>query len=407
MNCNHTCLSSISCQVWTYSTGTGCMIDGGNLTSPITTAVFNQNAPGALEVVAGQYVQRMCRGMLAQVEALNNEPLIHHVAKSIRSGGDHHVVSSTTPVPRLDDAAPRAPSPSNSVGQRIERMTDRDKAALGHDEAVVTSAIHRDEEGYWYGPPSWMILLPLFFCCAFCTAGTVVSVLKKRREKGSRQALLCPHDESGSETEESNDRPDNNHYTGMGNHLHTPKKNHGKGHGNNHQHHAQHHHPQEHMQEHNSPPKTPQSPQSPASPAAFLPAGAIAFPPPSASALPGSSPLSPASPQGAAAFAPMVPPAPFSPTRRQSLFHAQVSRGPGEHLGIDVEYATQGNAVIIASISETGSVAKYNRAHPECQIKPGDCLIEVNGARYNTQAMMQELRKHQPLSFSVVPGLLP
>ncbi|CAE7360655.1 unnamed protein product, partial [Symbiodinium pilosum] len=58
--CNHTCLSSLQCQAWRYSTGDGCWFDRGELAYPPTTDTFIQGTEAAALVVAGAYVQRIC-----------------------------------------------------------------------------------------------------------------------------------------------------------------------------------------------------------------------------------------------------------------------------------------------------------------------------------------------------------
>ncbi|CAE8690964.1 unnamed protein product [Polarella glacialis] len=67
--CNHTCLSKLTCQVWTYSTGDGCWFEdvdrppqegGGPILYPPTSASFSSTTDSAKLVVAGRYVQRLC-----------------------------------------------------------------------------------------------------------------------------------------------------------------------------------------------------------------------------------------------------------------------------------------------------------------------------------------------------------
>jgi len=62
-SCNHTCLSDLYCQAWTYSTGDGCWFDNpvsGAMQYPPTTTSFNKETQAAPLVVAGQYIQRLC-----------------------------------------------------------------------------------------------------------------------------------------------------------------------------------------------------------------------------------------------------------------------------------------------------------------------------------------------------------
>lgn len=59
--CNHTCLSYVNCQAWTYSTGAGCLFEHASMEYPLTQAtVSSKDSDTAALVIAGQYVQRLC-----------------------------------------------------------------------------------------------------------------------------------------------------------------------------------------------------------------------------------------------------------------------------------------------------------------------------------------------------------
>lgn len=79
--CNHTCLSSLQCSAWRYSTGDGCWFDdpsGGSMAYPPTSETMSSTTEAAALVVAGQYIQRLCT--VAQDIALETSTAIPTVA---------------------------------------------------------------------------------------------------------------------------------------------------------------------------------------------------------------------------------------------------------------------------------------------------------------------------------------
>lgn len=480
-NCNHTCLSLITCQVWTFSTASGCMIDTGKLPYPITTKDFNQQAPEATGIVGGEYILRMCAAMVDQIRHLKQDggydSLIHRAAPHIN---ESHIKPSTTtiapststttpvninldprPVPappgQAPPVVPAPPAPASPTqaephvnfhilvqGVNYEALTSRtalresfedemtdiiassvgvDKQAvsielasgsvsvqadvtppsqdldgfrmrlegakgaiaqsatytlsslpgleeatdgpiavdvMGHKEAVTDA---QGDDSSWH----WFVLAPILLLLPCLVAAALVLFMRSRRKKmavgGSSEedSLLESEDEAAQHAAFSSSL--------------TPHKHH-------------------HSHGHSS-----QSPATPPSPSSL------------SSLSPGSRPamigggLSPASP-GSAPHLHGPPPA-ASPSRKQHIFAATVDRSQGGSLGIEVDYAIEGNAIIVANIGPVGLIPAWNAQNMEGQIRHGDYFIEINGQRQNTSAMMAELRKNQVLNLVVVPGMMP
>jgi len=62
--CKRTCLSLLSCEIWQVSTDTGCWVNDPSFKAipyPPTTATFKTSSDAANHVVAGEYIQRLCK----------------------------------------------------------------------------------------------------------------------------------------------------------------------------------------------------------------------------------------------------------------------------------------------------------------------------------------------------------
>jgi len=87
-------------------------------------------------------------------------------------------------------------------------------------------------------------------------------------------------------------------------------------------------------------------------------------------------------------------------------------RGKKSKLGIDVD-TTHTGGLMVDAVSG-GLVEEWNQMNPHRQVKPGDCLMEVNGVVGDAGDMLQECRVSQRLNLvfsrgekTVVDGVLP
>mmetsp|Transcript_59799 Transcript_59799/g.115357 ORF Transcript_59799/g.115357 Transcript_59799/m.115357 type:complete len:755 (-) Transcript_59799:184-2448(-) len=63
MVCNHTCLSLLTCEMWTYSEFDGCRVNDpsfAKLAYPPTKGSFKRGTEASQYVVSGEYIQRLC-----------------------------------------------------------------------------------------------------------------------------------------------------------------------------------------------------------------------------------------------------------------------------------------------------------------------------------------------------------
>mmetsp|Transcript_12828 Transcript_12828/g.36887 ORF Transcript_12828/g.36887 Transcript_12828/m.36887 type:complete len:535 (-) Transcript_12828:233-1837(-) len=77
-------------------------------------------------------------------------------------------------------------------------------------------------------------------------------------------------------------------------------------------------------------------------------------------------------------------------------------RRNNSRLGIDVD-ASQGQGLVIDSVAG-GLVAEWNRRHPECKVKVGDCIVEVNGITGDAQEIFKECRSTWKLEMKLRRG---
>lgn len=301
MTCNHTCLSLISCQAWTYSTRDGCMIDAGNLPYPPTAATFDAFASGAVLVVAGEYIQRMCQRLLQEVVKAGS--LLPEV----------HVATVAPPV------LPRA-----TIRPLFRSEVTFEPLQIGPQVSTQHQDAHRSFMGF---DTTWMtslggILAAILLLVVLIAACIVCCLLSRRKASPDNRKRKLEF--TKLQDEES---------------LAAPL-------------------------------------QRPASPTA-----------------------APASPASAVQVV-------GQPTPRYP-FVVVVDRSQGGILGLDVDYAPAGNAIIVNNIGLGGLLHAWNAANPQCKVQPGDCIIEVNGCRHHTEGMMAHLRAFQVLHMVVVPGVLP
>mmetsp|Transcript_67523 Transcript_67523/g.106965 ORF Transcript_67523/g.106965 Transcript_67523/m.106965 type:complete len:163 (-) Transcript_67523:117-605(-) len=85
-----------------------------------------------------------------------------------------------------------------------------------------------------------------------------------------------------------------------------------------------------------------------------------------------------------------------------SEYTIQIDRTSGERLGIDVDNL-DGMTLLIESVND-GLVKKWNDAHPDKEVKPGDRLVEVNGIRDKLVELVDECKKDQMLTIKFAVG---
>jgi hypothetical protein len=115
-SCNHTCLSNIQCEVWTYSTAAGCRVSDPKfrrIPYPPTIGSFSKTAPGAISVIAGQYIQHIC----SHPQNQGGEPAVTPapVVVTTPSVPTTYTTTSTTPLTTSTTThAPGTPEPAKA-----------------------------------------------------------------------------------------------------------------------------------------------------------------------------------------------------------------------------------------------------------------------------------------------------
>lgn len=69
-----------------------------------------------------------------------------------------------------------------------------------------------------------------------------------------------------------------------------------------------------------------------------------------------------------------------------------ISIGPGCGLGLNVKPSATKTELTITRILD-GPVSNWNKGHPQCRVRQGDSILEVNGIRDNTTAMLATFRR--------------
>jgi len=78
-----------------------------------------------------------------------------------------------------------------------------------------------------------------------------------------------------------------------------------------------------------------------------------------------------------------------------------IDTSAGNTLGVNVPSKPVGTSVLIVSVREGGSVAKWNDEHPEQRVKENDRIVEVNGKKGKAKELMDMVKK-APKSTRVV-----
>lgn len=68
-----------------------------------------------------------------------------------------------------------------------------------------------------------------------------------------------------------------------------------------------------------------------------------------------------------------------------------VTVAEGAPQGLELLHSPPLNLVVVCGISDDGPWAKWNSAHPDHMVRPGDEIVEVNGKRGDYTAIVQEM----------------
>lgn len=77
----------------------------------------------------------------------------------------------------------------------------------------------------------------------------------------------------------------------------------------------------------------------------------------------------------------------------------ELDRSSGSRLGICVREAE--SVLLITKVEEDGLVPAWNQEHPERAVRPGNCVIQVNGLCGIAEQMLEELQTEQSLRVEV------
>eukprot|EP00413_Alexandrium_margalefii_P000169 CAMPEP_0204519440 /NCGR_PEP_ID=MMETSP0661-20131031/4734_1 /ASSEMBLY_ACC=CAM_ASM_000606 /TAXON_ID=109239 /ORGANISM="Alexandrium margalefi, Strain AMGDE01CS-322" /LENGTH=191 /DNA_ID=CAMNT_0051524943 /DNA_START=126 /DNA_END=698 /DNA_ORIENTATION=- len=85
---------------------------------------------------------------------------------------------------------------------------------------------------------------------------------------------------------------------------------------------------------------------------------------------------------------------------RGAEFSISIDKSTGTRLGVDVDHQ-DGHTLLIDAI--TGGLAeKWNTEHPDCALRQGDRIVEVNGIRGDVLQLVEECKKSKVLSMKVL-----
>ncbi|CAK0872392.1 unnamed protein product, partial [Prorocentrum cordatum] len=98
--CNHTCLSLVTCELWQYSSKVGCQINDPKfkaLPYPLTTAVVHTGTPKAEAVIAGAYIQRACKSAPKRGPSKLAAEIVRNATTKVSTTEASTVTSTTGP----------------------------------------------------------------------------------------------------------------------------------------------------------------------------------------------------------------------------------------------------------------------------------------------------------------------
>lgn len=407
-NCQNMCLSAIRCQVWTYSTNMGCLMDMGNLPYPMTAAMVSKSVREAAFIVAGEYIQRMCKDLADQVSKI-----LQVEAASMASTPPPMKVRTMVLAPTRAPAPAVAPAPFDPtpllrvvptlfpmpVGILPVTWTTTSTTVMNTSLLPVGAVETQQGHAASSGTNAKML--------AFAAIGTIVAAIlvtlccvigyraltrgntTERKKRSTDGFAALPAEEDPRKVV-----PGQVGFPGFTGIL-SPSQGLASPTGAN-------------------PllPTLPMLPQSQQQTTIMMPQTLRPMElSPARQAVP---PMMPQNhmqmqlmPQTQVQLPVNQMQASDAGARsRQQPFSVAIDRQSGAPLGVEVDYALGGNAVIVSSVNPYGLVASWNAANPQCRLLPGDRIVAVNGESYNTEAMMQQLRIHQVLNLAVIPGVM-
>lgn len=92
---------------------------------------------------------------------------------------------------------------------------------------------------------------------------------------------------------------------------------------------------------------------------------------------------------------------------RSGEFVIAVDRTGRQPLGIDVQPEEPTNSLFIEGVAAEGLVAQWNARTTGRPVRPGDRIVEVNGDRGDTGALITQCKLFRPLTMWILPGLEP
>lgn len=96
-----------------------------------------------------------------------------------------------------------------------------------------------------------------------------------------------------------------------------------------------------------------------------------------------------------AAEAPEVP-----PLLPEGVIEVKLTKDSSEKLGLDISHSADKKCVKVKGIKE-GCVETWNKANPGKMIEPGDLLIEINGAKDDSEEMLKMIKGANSIEFKV------
>lgn len=99
---------------------------------------------------------------------------------------------------------------------------------------------------------------------------------------------------------------------------------------------------------------------------------------------------------------PLRPKRELLPDRRE--FRITVDRSKGAPLGIDVQPEDEGHCLLIEAVAPEGVVGQWNAQNLSQQVGAGDRIVEANGKRGNTEALITQCKLEQTLELSILPA---
>mmetsp|Transcript_52066 Transcript_52066/g.96420 ORF Transcript_52066/g.96420 Transcript_52066/m.96420 type:complete len:150 (-) Transcript_52066:209-658(-) len=81
-------------------------------------------------------------------------------------------------------------------------------------------------------------------------------------------------------------------------------------------------------------------------------------------------------------------------------FTITLDRSIQRHIGIDVDHAEQKGILVVRTI--TGGLAEqWNSANPDAQVRVGDHIVDVNGAKGDVGVLLERCRKDKILRITL------